>query len=326
MQSVYNPSLINILPASLLDDKKFFAVAKALDNILAQLSEDSKQTVFLPRLDELGGKVLDLLAWQLHVDNYEPLFLDDDTKRKLIRDSIQIHRTKGTACAVKTALADFDFISRIEEWFSFGGIPYTFRISVSSNFAAQDNFAAMLRTLRDTKNVRSHPTVCIEKKDEQFLYPAIITHKYGTRTVPAEHAVYFGTFVGIAQYRKGKISIGSDDIVPPAELTAFVGIAQYRKGRISIDPDDGIIVIPSDANQVTIYFKFPSGQRQLTLNNPREDLTGEDIQEVGRFAADESILINSKGEYVLGAEKYALVQSDKPRLWTERKINRYFKR
>lgn len=85
MQSIYQLSLSKILPQSLKHDEKFFALTKALDVQLEKLSADAKQTLFLPRLDELSGKVLDLLAWQLHVDNYSPLWLSDDTKKNLIR-------------------------------------------------------------------------------------------------------------------------------------------------------------------------------------------------------------------------------------------------
>ena len=94
--------LTKILPDSLLADEKLAAVAAALDNILKQLSSDSREVIFLPRLDEItNSKVLDLLAWQLHADYFEPLHLTDDVKREIIRDSVDLHRKRGTAYAVK---------------------------------------------------------------------------------------------------------------------------------------------------------------------------------------------------------------------------------
>lgn len=130
MQSIYQLSLSKILPQSLKHDEKFFALTKALDVQLEKLSADAKQTLFLPRLDELSGKVLDLLAWQLHVDNYSPLWLSDDTKKNLIRNSIAYHKRKGTRAAVNDVYKAFGNEIELEEWFEADDLePYTFRVS-----------------------------------------------------------------------------------------------------------------------------------------------------------------------------------------------------
>lgn len=132
MQSIQQPKLSGILPRSLSYDEKFNALAKALDVQLEKLSGDVKQVLHLPRLDELDGQILDLLAWQLHVDNYTPLWLDDQTKRNLIRNSIAYHRKKGTRAAVNDVLAAFNVPVEIEEWFEADDMePYWFRATTS---------------------------------------------------------------------------------------------------------------------------------------------------------------------------------------------------
>ena len=61
-------SLVKILPPSILKDSKLRAAAEALDFELQKLSLAARETLFLPRLDELPHKILDQLAAQYHVD------------------------------------------------------------------------------------------------------------------------------------------------------------------------------------------------------------------------------------------------------------------
>ena len=95
IKGLENISLLDILPENLSADKKINAAAKALDAELQKLTRDTAEAILLARLDELPEDVLDLLAWQWHVDFYEPLGMDAETKRKLIKNSIAWHRIKN---------------------------------------------------------------------------------------------------------------------------------------------------------------------------------------------------------------------------------------
>ncbi len=97
-------SLLDILPSNLLEDPQVSAAARALDVELQAVTRATAETLHLPRLDELPETVVDLLAWQWHVDFYEPLGLDIATKRRLVKESIAWHRTKGTPAAVEKML------------------------------------------------------------------------------------------------------------------------------------------------------------------------------------------------------------------------------
>ena len=93
-------SLMDILPDSILADKKVAAAAQALDAELQAVTQAAVETMHIPRIDILPEAVIDLLAWQWHVDFYEPLGMDIDTKRRLIKESIAWHRIKGTPAAI----------------------------------------------------------------------------------------------------------------------------------------------------------------------------------------------------------------------------------
>lgn len=125
-------SLLDILPSNLLEDPQVSAAARALDAELQAVTRATAETLHLPRLDELPETVVDLLAWQWHVDFYEPLGLDIATKRRLVKESIAWHRTKGTPAAVEKMLKAVWGSAHIEEWFEYGGSPGCFRVDIAT--------------------------------------------------------------------------------------------------------------------------------------------------------------------------------------------------
>lgn len=154
IENIHQAKLIDVLPPSVLEDKKLKASAEALDAELEKLAACVKETLHLPRLDELNSDVLDYLAWQWHVDGYDTTF-DNDTKRKMIRESIYLHRIKGTPAAVEKAAKAMLADAVIEENWEYGGKPYFFRILASGLNYYGDDGEKFLRVIYAAKNVRS---------------------------------------------------------------------------------------------------------------------------------------------------------------------------
>lgn len=156
IKSVQTVSLLDLLPDNLLADEQINATARALDTELSKATAATLETLLIARINELPEPVLDLLAWQWHVDFYEPLGMDVETKRKLIINSIAWHRIKGTAAAVqKMVEAAWDGCN-VEEWFDYGGEPYHFRVvNVTAARVDSDVIRNVLRAIYATKNVRS---------------------------------------------------------------------------------------------------------------------------------------------------------------------------
>ena len=148
------PKLSEILPQSLKSDEKILAAAEYLDEELRKLSGAIKQVLHLPRLDELPSDVLDHLAWQYHVDNYSADF-SEEIKRKMIRESIYLHRIKGTPEAVRLALKAFSDNPEISEWFEYDGKEYFFKVILHDLKDVGDDGETLLRAIYDSKNVRS---------------------------------------------------------------------------------------------------------------------------------------------------------------------------
>ena len=152
LQSV---SLLDILPPNLLADKQIYAAAQALDDELQKITEATRNALLLPRLDELSEEVIDLLAWQWHVDFYEPVGMDIDTKRRLIKNSIAWHRIKGTPAAVEQVVSAVFDTSHVQEWFEYGGKPYHFKVITEDVTTDQEVLKRMRRAINAAKNTRS---------------------------------------------------------------------------------------------------------------------------------------------------------------------------
>jgi phage tail P2-like protein len=164
MRDLRELALAEILPGSISGDRQVDAGARALDPELRRVTIDTREALILSRLDELPEPVIDLLAWQYHVDFYEPEALPLERKRALVRGSIAWHRRKGTLWAVRRILSDLGLDDvRIREWWQLGSDPHTFAIEARwrgdqdrvTTFLGPDTNRLLWRAVEATKPVRS---------------------------------------------------------------------------------------------------------------------------------------------------------------------------
>lgn len=71
------------------------------------------------------------LAWQVSVDHWNSAW-PDETKRRVIAASVEVHRRKGTVGAVRRALEALGAPPEIEEWWQRTpqGVPHTFSVFI----------------------------------------------------------------------------------------------------------------------------------------------------------------------------------------------------
>lgn len=288
MTAITDARLSEILPANLLADEKVKALALGIDGELEKLSEEIEQVIHLPRLDELSGGILDLLAWQVHVDFYEPLWLTDVTKRNLIRNSIAWHRQKGTRAAVEKINEAFGREITIREWFEYSGQPYHFNLTTRP-FNDSADLNSWLRQLNDAKNVRSWCDVTFEARIETPLYVGIGRWRHGRirRRMTAN-------------YNVGRVTTTLIDGTRSLSISASQVIIRYGDQQEVID----IAQVLNDT--LNLRFSFPSSERVINLPNPREDLTPEEVQEVADYVIENQILLNDDGEEVQDIKRATL--------------------
>ena len=158
-RDLFNLSLADITPESIKHDKIISAVTSSLDPELNSASYDISEAFIISRIDELPELLIDLLAWQWHVDYYEP-DLSLEVKRNLVKSSISWHRIKGTPQAVEQLVTQLFGNAKVSEWFDYSGRAYFFRVAVNiggDNIIEADKSALikLRRVIKCAQNARS---------------------------------------------------------------------------------------------------------------------------------------------------------------------------
>lgn len=107
--------------------------------------------------------LLPWLAWAMSVDGWDEA-IAEQPRRQLLRRSIEIHKRKGTAGAVRRALGALGVTVDFKEWQVAGGVPYTFQLTAWANDNPADTdvvlseklYQRLKRVVDQTKNERSH--------------------------------------------------------------------------------------------------------------------------------------------------------------------------
>ncbi|MCL2876644.1 MAG: phage tail protein I [Betaproteobacteria bacterium] len=110
-------------------------------------------------VENCPAAALPWLAWELSVDEWDTAW-DEATQRRVIAESIQIHRKKGTRGAVEQALACLGHTGKITEWWQMSprGEPHTFiaDVEVDNRGIDLDAQEAIERQIIAVKPARSH--------------------------------------------------------------------------------------------------------------------------------------------------------------------------
>ena len=246
------------LPFSIYNDKKLLAVADALDKSLLVIRENSNKTLLLPNLDYLNSDVLDHLAWQWHVDEYD-IHFSDDIKRQLIKNSLAFHKIKGTPAAVKRVLDLFFTNPILSEWFDYSGKPYFFKISADSMRDIGDGDISFWRMLFDAKNVRSW----LESIDLNLP----------TDDFPHYHA--------IAEPVGGDTFSFIDSNIPDNKTTLYLAFSEPFAGDEITFPAD----FPDFKSNLNVAFSEPVAGYDFTFSSDNSPFISTDFQATAELVA-----------------------------------------
>jgi phage tail P2-like protein len=92
----------------------------AFDRQMFEIIDETGQVVMIPNIMNLTDETLiDILAWQFHVDFYDST-KDLEFRKRLVQISIIWHKTKGTVSLVEEVLnMYFPGGATLEEWFQY---------------------------------------------------------------------------------------------------------------------------------------------------------------------------------------------------------------
>lgn len=168
--------LIDLIPPNLRNDVDMQAIAYAIDRQLQKVTGLIPRLSIIYYIDSLPEEWVDELAWQWHVDFYDPT-LPIDQKRALVKNSLRWHKRKGTPSAVEELIATIFGSGQVVEWWEYGGEPYHFKVITSDPAATADRAKEFLAAINSVKNVRSWlDTIEITTESTMDLYFGNIVH------------------------------------------------------------------------------------------------------------------------------------------------------
>lgn len=155
MNKLQELDVMQALPDSIAGDTNVQVLAEMITEEFIQLVEMSNLLLVLPNLSKQSDKVLEQLAWHLHVD-----FYNQDAPREereaLIYQSIAWHGRKGTPSAVEDMVTTIYATAEVDEWYQYNGEPYHFRVNVYGDAVTDAETLKKMETSVETvKNVRS---------------------------------------------------------------------------------------------------------------------------------------------------------------------------
>lgn len=137
------------------------ATERAVDEATARLADIPVPLRDLWNPATIPAPLLPWLAWGLSVDVWDPAWTES-RRRAVVASSIEVHRRKGTAAALRTALAALDYDARLVEWWQNlpSSAPYTFGVEALLDERGIDPalWDDIERVALAAKNVRSHLT------------------------------------------------------------------------------------------------------------------------------------------------------------------------
>jgi phage tail P2-like protein len=173
-----NISILNLMPVNLAADKNIQMMAEAFDEVLRDIIKKIPDVEIISNLALkriVNETLIDLLAWQFHVDFYEPR-LPIEIKRELVLKSLDWHYRKGTPSVVEEIVSTVFTKAKIQEWYEYGGLPYRFRIATEEDIPDAEAMKKFVRAINSGKNTRSfldNLTYLIDFLDEVIMKEAV---------------------------------------------------------------------------------------------------------------------------------------------------------
>lgn len=124
--------LIDIVPENLRDDEEIQRVSEVAQTQLDEINEAIPTLQLYANIDLLPEPILRMLAVENRVYKYEwQLAQTIEEKRELIKNSFTLNQRRGTGWAVERVFNLIGINANLQEWFDYGGAPYTFKIDIT---------------------------------------------------------------------------------------------------------------------------------------------------------------------------------------------------
>lgn len=231
-RDIYTVNFADYLPEALKQDPKTRAIAEAVTREALTVSGEIENVLIYSRIDELPEALIDILAYDMHVDWYDYSF-PLKVKRDILKGSVKVHKKMGTKYAVEKALGALYPQSEVEEWYQYEGEPHHFHIvcDVTENRVTA-SFQEIVKAVMMYKRLSSHLDevvyqasvgIRIETHTDFFLYknPATGSLLAGTYPQRIRRGVQAGSVIVVGTDAAGFIFLPTQAGTYPYRNTIF---------------------------------------------------------------------------------------------------------
>lgn len=192
-RDMYTVNFAEYLPEPLKKDPKMKAFAAAVTEEMLKVSGNIEQVLIYSRIDELPEDLVDILAYDMHIDWYDysyPL----EVKRDILKNSVKVHKKMGTKYAIEKAIGALYPQTEVEEWFEYEGEPHHFHIvcdvtaeRIMASYQEIVNAVKMYKRLSshmDDVTYQSRIYCTITTHTDCFIYKSPLTGRLLAGTYP----------------------------------------------------------------------------------------------------------------------------------------------
>lgn len=133
--------------------------SKTFDELFSRFQDLDTECLLIYLFNKVEESALVHFAEQFHITGNEGWSncTTIEEKRDLIKNSLNLHRFRGTKYSLKRVLEILGLNGQISEWFEYGGKPYHFKIMVDMNNKGFDGNTekSLVELITANKNVRS---------------------------------------------------------------------------------------------------------------------------------------------------------------------------
>ena len=231
-QDIFTVNFADYLPGALKQDPKIKAIAEAVTKEALTVSGEIENVLIYSRIDELPEALVDILAYDMHVDWYDYSF-PLKVKRDILKSSVKVHKKMGTKYAVEKALGALYPQSEVEEWYQYEGEPHHFHIvcdvtenRVTASFQEIINAVMMYKRLSshlDEVVYQASVGIRVETHTDFFLYknPATGSLLAGTYPQRIRRGVQAGSVIVVGTDAAGFIFLPTQAGTYPYRNTIF---------------------------------------------------------------------------------------------------------
>lgn len=256
-RDIYTVNFADYLPGALKQDPKIKAIAEAVTKEALAVSGEIENVLIYSRIDELPEALIDILAYDMHVDWYDYSF-SLKVKRDILKSSVKVHKKMGTKYAVEKALGALYPQSEVEEWYQYEGEPHHFHIvcDVTENRVTA-SFQEIINAVMMYKRLSSHL--------DEVVYQASVGIRVETHTDfflyknPATGSLLAGTYPQRIRrgVQAGSVIVVGTDAAGFIFLPTQAGTYPYRK---TIFRNTGAQIDTETASNAFRYRNTPAGQ------------------------------------------------------------------